>query len=175
MSSYFNQILIAAEGDGTAYASSTTPTSLLPTGAVWTMPANFADIGKTMTLDAYGKISTTGTPTFTFSVYLAGATFAASQAITTGSGISNLTWNLHLEWTFRNIGSGTTANAMFSGYVIGPAGAGLVTMIPATTPAVSSGFNSTSANAVDLYGTWSANSASNTITLNGYKLTGPAS
>lgn len=175
MSSYFNQILISSEADGTAYASSTTPTSIIPTGAVWTMPANYADIGKTITLDAYGKISTTATPTITFSVYLAGATFAASQAITTGSGITNLTWNLHLDITFRAIGSGTSANAMFSGYVIGPSGAGLVTMIPATSPAVSSGFNSTSANAVDLYATWSANSASNTLTCNGYKLTGPAS
>lgn len=164
------EVLSVAETAGAAVANTTTPTSLLPTGAVFTLPANFFDIGKQIEVEAYGKISTTGTPTITFSVYLAGATFCATQAITTGSGITNLTWKMRMLITCRAIGSGTSANAMFTGEVLGVGSATSLVMVPASSPAVSSGFSSTVSNAVDLYATWSAASASNTITLENYTL-----
>jgi hypothetical protein len=161
----WNQMLITAETSGAALANSTSATSLLPTPAVFTLPANFFDIGSSLRIKASGLISTTGTPTIMFSSYLAGATWMASQAITTGSGLASVTWSLELNATIRAIGNGTTANAMFTGVVFGIAGANSITMVPATSPTASSGFNSAQANALDLYGTWSAASASNTITL----------
>lgn len=166
----WTETLVTAEGDGTALANSTAATSILPTGAVFTLPANFFDIGRRIEVEAAGRISTTGTPTILFSVYLAGATFCASQAITTGSGITNLTWRLRMAITCRAIGSGTSANAMFTGELLGVSSATGLTMIPASAPAVSSGFNSTISNAVDFYATWGTASASNTITLHEYQL-----
>ena len=161
----WNQILTVAETSGAAVANTAVATSLLPTPAVFTLPANLFDIGVSIRIKASGLISTTGTPTILFAHYLAGSTWMASQAITTGSGLASATWSYELTATTRAIGSGTTANAMFVGMATGIAGAGLNTMIPATSPTVSSGFNSVQANALDFYATWGTASASNTITL----------
>lgn len=166
----FTQTLITAESDGAALANSTTATSILPTHAIYTLPANDMDIGKQYEVEAWGRISTTGTPTLVLALYLAGASFIASQAITTGSGMTNVTWMLKLLLTCRAIGNGTTANCMFTGMALGIGGAGVMTQIPASAPAVSSGFNSVASNAVDLYATWGTASASNTITLHQYSL-----
>jgi len=161
----WNQVLVVAETSGAAYTNSTAATSILPTPAVFTLPANLFDIGVSLRIKASGQISTTGTPTLTLSHYLAGATWVASQAITTGSGMTSVTWTYENVITVRAIGNGTTANAMFVGQAMGIGGAGLMTAIPATSPTVSSGFNSTQANALDFYATWGTASASNTITL----------
>lgn len=166
----WNQLLATAETSGAALANSTTPTSLLPTAAVYTLPANFVDVGSSFRVKASGVFSTTGTPTLTLSLYLAGSTFCASQAITTASGATTTTWSVEFNLTVRAIGSGTTANAMFSGLAAGVTSATALTMIPATSPAVGSGFNSTQANAWDFYATWGTASASNTIQLVQYSL-----
>lgn len=168
--SSFVRTVVANEADGTALANSSAATSILPTGAIWTMPANTMDLGTVMEVEAFGKISTTGTPTITFSLYLAGSTWCATQAVTTGSGITNVTWRLKLKIIGRTIGTGTAATAMFAGTLEGVNAATTLVMVPATSPAVSSGFNSTSANTLDLYATWGTSSASNTITLNGYEV-----
>ena len=166
----WNQLLATAETSGAALLSSTTPTSILPTAAVFTLPANFVDVGSSFRVKASGQFSTTGTPTLAFAIYLAGASFCATQAVTTSSGASAATWSLELNLTVRAIGNGTNANAMFTGLLAGVTGATAITMIPASTPAVSSGFNSTQANAWDFYATWGTSSASNTITLAQYSL-----
>lgn len=170
----YTQTLVTAQASGAAVGNTTTPTSLLPAPAVYTLPANsMAYIGQKLRLRASGQISTTGTPTITFTIYLSGAAFCASQAITTGSGLSSVTWTLDLELTMRALGSGTSANAMFTGVAYGVAGATAVTQIPASSPAVSSGFSSVQANTLDLFATWGTANASNTLTLVQYELISP--
>lgn len=165
----FAQRLVTAQASGSALANSSTATSLLPTAAVYTLPANFFSyIGQTIHIEAYGVISTTSTPTITFSMYLAGASICASQAITTGSGLASVTWKVEMDATVQAVGSGTTAKLAFSGVAFGIAAATSVTLIPATSPGQGTGFNSTQANALDFFGTWGTSSASNTITLTQY-------
>lgn len=161
--------LITAQASGSALANSTTATSLLPAAAKYTIPANgIAYVGQKLRVRAWGSISTTGTPTILFSVYMGGSSLAASQAITTGSGLSAVTWMVEFDMTCQTIG--TSANFAFSGFALGIGAATTLAMIPANTPTTSSTFNSTTANVLDFYGTWGTSSASNTITLTQFEL-----
>ena len=53
------QALISAQVDGTALANSTTPTSILPPAARFTLPSNFfAYVGQAIWMRAIGRVST---------------------------------------------------------------------------------------------------------------------
>jgi hypothetical protein len=161
--------LITVQASGSAYLNSATATSLLPAAAKYTIPANgIAYIGQKLKIRAWGQISTTGTPTITFSVYLGGSTCMASQAITTSSGLSAVTWMVEFDATCQTIGA--SAAFAFSGVAYGITAATAITMIPASSPTTSSTFNSAAANAIDFYGTWGTSSSSNTITLTQFEV-----
>lgn len=167
------ETLITSEGDGTALTNSTTPTSILPTGAVFTLPANFFDIGKQIEVELWGRLSTVVTTpgNLTLALYLAGASFCASQAMPlNATAQTNDTFYAKILATCRAIGNGTTANAMFTGEMVSAALATSPTLIPATAPAVSSGFNSATSNALDVFATFSIANASNSLTLHQYSL-----
>lgn len=64
--------------------------------------------GAVFGLKAFGKFSTTGTPTIDFQITdtIAGV-LADSGAITTPNGVTNSTWQLECEWVVRTFNSGT--------------------------------------------------------------------
>jgi hypothetical protein len=161
------ETLVTAETSGSAVTNTTTPTSVLPTPAVFTIPANYFDVGRQLEIEAWGQVSTASSSpgTLTMSLYFAGATFCASPAFSLNTSASNDTWSCKWLVTCRAIGNGTNANAMFTGTMSSAALATTPSLIPATGPTVSSGFNSTVSNALDLYATWSTASSSNSIQL----------
>lgn len=168
-------VVATAGAAGAAYASSTTATSLIPSGAIGTIPAGALAIGSVVRITAFGQMSvTTSATTLTFDVRFTGAStvvvgnLGAITMLTTG--FTNVAWWLDVMLTCRSVGSGTTATMMpggrFSSTAAVAGGGGLP--LPSPSPAVGTGFDSTVAQQVNLFGTWSLNNASNSITVMQY-------
>lgn len=181
----YHATLITAQGDGPALTASVTATSILPGQAKYTMPTNFIDtIGKTFRLKASGRITTVVTTpgTLTLAVRMGPTSTivaAASQAFALNVvAKTNTTWWLDLELVVRSVGSGTAATIMANGVweseaVVGSPlqSAGGIGALPWQTsaPVVGTGFDSTVANIVDLFATWSISNA-NSIQVHTYSL-----
>lgn len=173
---YWEEALAWATADGTPVANTTTETIIFPDV---TIPANYMQDGRTLRLHAYGRYSTTGTPTLVFALRwggVAGTVLCQSTTITGGSGITNAIWGVVATLQVRTNGATGTI------FAIGEAvlGSGL------TTPAVGSatagdGFSFmgsaasqitpaavtvdlTTDKLLSLTADWSAASASNTLT-----------
>lgn len=175
--------LITGE-DGPALTNTVTATSLLPTSRKFTLPSYYLDqVGKTLRIRAAGRISTVvttpGTLTLDFRfgsvvVFNGGAMTLNIVAQT------NMNWVLEADITCRAIGASTSANVLGQGTwrshaVIGAvaptAGSAGVHLLPYNAaPAVGTGFDSTAAQTVDMFATWSVASASNSITLHSFSL-----
>ena len=174
MQSGYCAVATAAQVDGTALTNSTTPTSILPTGALWTFPTGwFAQPGNSLLVRASGRISTVVTTpgTLTLDLRLGSVIVATSQAFTLSTTAkTNVSW--YLEWllTLRATGAGTSANFMHQGVMTSEAlgasttaGEAKSMCIPASAPAVGTGFDATAAQKLDMFATWSVASASNSI------------
>lgn len=146
--------------------------ALLPPN-FWT--ANNANaVGRTIRIVARGILSSTGTPTYTFTCRLgtAGSTSAAialgSAALTTGSGVSNQYWEFQGEFTLTTIGAaGANSHGVGVGSIVSP---GLATTINplwggAATPGTITNLDTSITNYINFNVACSASSASNTITL----------
>ena len=167
----WSETLVSAQIDGTALTASVTATSILPAAAKFTLPANFFQIGKVLRVVAAGRVSNIITTPGTLTLDLRlGAVIAANGGAMALNVVAktNVPWWLEWVLTCRAIGASTTANLMHQGLwcsesVIGSAlptvgGAGQH-MLPNATPAVGTGFDSTAAQVVDLFATWSLNNA----------------
>jgi hypothetical protein len=151
--------LIQAQSDGTA-VTGTSEGSLLPGQAKFTLPANFLTyVGQTLRIRASGRISNIATTpgTLTLRVKFGSIVVAASSANQLNTTArTNETWVLEWSLTTRSVGQTTTATFMHTGQMTtGSAAVGAsplvgTWMIPATAPAVGTGFDSTIANVVDL-------------------------
>ncbi len=177
----FQECLITSQIDGTALTNTITATSLIPPAARFTLPSNFFWVpGKSIRVSARGRISTlTAAPgTLTLDVR-----FGATTVVFNGGAMSlnttaqtNDTWEFEAILTCRAIGSGTSANILGIGSWTSAAALGAAAgiaeslMLPATAPAVGTGFDSTATNVVDFFGTWSTASASNSILVHQYSL-----
>lgn len=164
----WRETLINAQVDGPALNTSTTATSILAPAARLTLPSNyFSVIGKALKVRAQGRLSTFTSGTLTLAINL--GTIASpiivftSQAITMAASQTNLSWDLEVELVARAIGNATNANLMGIGRLLSAAAAATVTMVPASAPAVGTGFDSTITNVVDLFATWSVSNAANSI------------
>ena len=169
----WRETLINSQVDGAALNTFTTAVTILPPAARLTLPSNFfSQIGKSIKVGAQGRISTFTSGTLTLAVNL--GTIAVpiivftSQAITTVVSQTNATFDLEVTLTARAIGSGTTANLMG----VGRLSSAIVTsnnlLLPATAPAVGTGFDSTITNVVDLFAGWSVSNAANAIQVHQY-------
>lgn len=172
--------------NGTQLATFTTEDNLQKTLPNIAVPAFFFNkVGQCLKVRAWGRLGTTGTPTFTFSARLrTNATWAAdgvvvsSAAITCGSGVTLAPWELELDITCRAIGGNpaTTATTLgMTGFVRGgtsfAAGGGLYSI-----PAANTAFTVTIDNTVTQYFYLSAacgtSSGSNLIQLEMMKVYG---
>ena len=177
----WNESLIAAIGDSVALTASVTPTSIIPSAAIYTLPANFFYVGRKIRIVAQGRVSNIVTTpgTLTLDVRFGAVVVANGGAMALNIvAKTNLPWWLCMDLTCRTVGSGTAATLMPQGFwksesVIGsplPAVGGVgELLIPSTAPAVGTGFDSTAAQAVNLFGTWSLSNA-NSIQTHQYKL-----
>lgn len=171
--------------DGTALASSTTPTSLLPAGSKFTLPSTYFDAvnGKTLRIRASGRISTVVTTPGTLTLDIR---FGAVVVFNGGAMTLNTTAQTNVGWIFeadlvvRTVGASTSATVLGQGYwkshavIAAPAptaGGAPAHILPYNTaPVAGTGFDSTAAQTVDMYGTWSVSNASNSITLHQFSL-----
>lgn len=181
-STVYVQPLITQQVAGTALTGTTTPTSILAPQALFTMPANTIDvIGKMIRIRAHGQVSNIVTTpgTLTLDVRFGSVVVANGGAMALNIvAKTNVPWDLEWILTARSVGGTTTANLMhqgkwFSESVIG-AGIPTVTgagfhMLPNAAPAVGNGFDSTAAQQVNLFATWSLANA-NSIQVLGYTL-----
>ena len=169
--------LLNSIGDGSALTNTVTATSILPVIAKPTLPANYLFAGKMLRITASGRISTVVTTPGTLNLAIR---FGSVAVFDSGAMTLNTTAQTNVNWlytailTVRAVGSGTSANVLGQGTfashaVIGsPAptagGAGTHMLPYNAAPAVGTGFDSTAAVTVDMFGTWSVASASNSIT-----------
>jgi hypothetical protein len=181
----WQETLINTNVDGAAVTNTTTPTSIIGgtgTGASQakiTLPANFFYVGRMIRLFAAGRMSTVVTTpgTLTLDIRL-GAVIAANGGamVLSTTAKTNVAWWLDWILTCRAIGSGTTSNLMHQGMFSSEA-AGATTvageaksiMMPQSAPAVGTGFDSTAAQTIDLFATWSVANAANSIQMHQYK------
>jgi len=185
MSAYsWGEALTVAKVAGPALSNSSSATSILPTANVYTLPANFFTIGKVLVLKGSGQLSNIVTTpgTLTLDVYLGGSVVAftsgAMQLSTTAH--TTLPFEFEIMLTTRAEGSGTSANLMGQGRIASQcmsltAVADSTTtiaslMMPNTTPAVGTGFDSTAAQSVNLRATFSIANSGNALTLQQYAL-----
>lgn len=162
----WQETIATATQDGTAIANTTTETVVFPNV---TIPANFLQDGRTMRIRAFGKLSTTGTPTIQFAIRLggvAGILLAQTEAITNGSGVTTVNWSINAILQVRSNGATGTVLA-FGDCIVHTSATAVVT----NTFGVS-GFDAPATATVDLTADqafsltakWSAASASNTLT-----------
>jgi len=158
--------IATATADGTAVANTTTESIAFPN---LTIPANFLQDGRTLRLTAFGKLSTTGTPTIIFAIRFGGVTgtlLATTEAITTASGAANTAWSLDVLIQVRANGAtgsllvmgNTRVNLTASTVTAGVFGvSGFDAPAPVTV-------DLTADTALSITAKWSAASSSNTLT-----------
>ena len=162
----WTEALAWAVADGTAVADTTTETIIFPN---ITIPANYMQDGRVLRLRAFGKLSTTGTPTMTWAIRwggVSGTVLATTEAITMGSGVANVNWSIDAMLQTRSNGATGTLLVMGNVHVHTAAGTVLSNVFGV------SGYDAPAAVAVDLTADtamsltadWSAASASNTLT-----------
>lgn len=169
-------------GDGTALTASTTPTSILSASSKFTLPANFFNfIGKKLRVRAAGRISTVVTTpgTLTLDFRLGSVVVFTSGAMALNVvAKTNVTWIYEAELECRAVGASTSAALLGIGKwqseaVIGSplpsAGGSGMLLLPASAPANGTGFDSTAAQQVDMFGTWSISNA-NSIQVHQFSL-----
>ncbi len=180
----YNEAFYTNTADHSAVASTASEASLLAgTNSQPFIPSGYLAsknaFGAGIRIRARGVLSTTGTPTIIFTVrlgetsgssYLSGTAVGVNAAITTQSGVTNKQWELCLELicTVPAIGSGNTTLSG-AGWVMSPGGfaAPYTYALQPTTPDTATWTSVLNANAtqyINLSATWSASSASNTIT-----------
>jgi len=181
------QVLIAdSTADGAALVNTTTGASIIEPQARQLVPGGFLGrIGQKLILDAYGRISTVvttpGTLTFEFRLGPTANIIAATSPAFALNTVAktNVSWHLHWEMEVRAIGISTSANMIHQGYwaseavvgapVPGTGGSGIL-LIPASAPAVGTGFDMSVNNVADLQADWSVANAANSIQCHMYRL-----
>lgn len=171
---YWEEALAWATADGTAVANSTTETIVFPNV---TVPANYLQDGRILRVTAYGRHSTTATPTLTFRLRwggVAGTVIAASGAMVTGTTVTNAMWKVEAIIQVRSNGSTGTV------FTVGEAmcGEDATSTVGSATNARASDFmgsagvsvpaavtvDLTADTALSLTAQWGTASASNTLT-----------
>lgn len=184
MSQYGWRQVVSYEGAaGPNLTASNTATSILPTSAIWMMPANTLQVGTKLKFTAVGQLGNIVTTpgTLTLDVFLGGSVVAFNGGAMQLSSTAHTTLPFWLEiiLTCRAVGNSTSANFMGQGRMTAQslsltAVADSTTtpatlLLPNTTPAVGTGFDSTVAQSVNLRGTFSLNNA-NAIQVQQYAL-----
>lgn len=173
----WQETLISAQVDGTALNTSTTATSIIPAAAKLVLPANFFAIGKVLRVSSRGRISNIVTSPGTLTLDIR---FGSTVVFNGGAVSLNTTAKTNVSFEFEAIltcrAIGTSANligvgSLISESVVGSgSGTALSALLPASAPAVGSSFDSTAAQTVDHFATFSVSNASNSIQVHEYLL-----
>lgn len=176
------ETLIVAPAAGTQLSNSTTATSLLPSTAKFTFPANFFEPGRQLAIDASGNLSCVVTTpgTLTMDMRLGAVIAFTSSAMNLNVvAKTSVPWQMSLLLTCLTAGSSTTATLIgvgtftsegLVGAPLSTAGGSATLLMPTTTPAAGTGFDSTSAQVLDVFGKFSVATSPTNITLQQYTL-----
>lgn len=149
-------------------ANTTTETTL----ATYTIPAADAVAGATYRIEMWGQASCTGTPTVTFRGRIGGSagTSLSPNTFTFASGVAAKRWRSSLLVTCTTTGaSGTWASSITSQSSIPSAGSNTTTDSTVLTDGTNGAVRDTTISSdLVITGAWSAASASNTLTMDGY-------
>ncbi|SRR6266566_6647202 len=157
-------------GAGAALLSSVTLTDVSPAPQL-IIPAGFFYAGQALRLTACGVFSTTGAPTLLTGFYtgpstgagVAGVALAASGAVATGSGVTNVPWRMEATCTVRTIGTAGTVITQGVQYIGTSVSAWGNTPLPIIALATVS-FDMTVSRVITVGAQWGTSSASNTLT-----------
>ena len=168
-------VLASASADGAALTNSVAAASILHGSGIGALPANALQVGSQIQILLRGRISTVVTTpgTLTFDLRMGGVIISAFGAIALNTVAQvNATFECTFIAVVRSLGSGAGATALCTGRFVSramvgspAAGAGGIgeTLLPDTAPAVGTGFDSSAAQALNIFATWSVASASNSI------------
>lgn len=171
---FWSETMSWATADGAAIANTSTETIIFPN---ITIPANYLQDGRVLRLTAYGRYSSTGTPTLTFRNRwggVAGSQLAASGAMVVGSTVTNGMWKLEVLIQVRTNGATGSLFAMGEaeitddaaqtvGSATNASALGIMGSAGASAPAAVT-VDLTADTALSLTAQWSVASASNTLT-----------
>lgn len=184
----YQSVLAAARGSGTNRVSFTTAITALPNQARCVMSGADWYEGRALLLRAAGEVSNvvTAQPTFTFEFRLGPTSgivaWSSGAILTSTTAHTTVPWWLEVLLTCQNLGAATAANLMGQGrvdsraFIDAGATADITTLghpsllVPETTPAVGTGFDSTIDNVADLFVACSVSNAANAIRLHQYTL-----
>jgi|SRR6266850_4713429 len=181
----YNETLITQPDAGTLLTTFTTAATAINPDALWTMPPNWARIGRKLRVKVQGAISNIVTTPglMNFQVKIGSvAAYDSGNIQLNATAHTTLPFWADIDLTMRAIGNGTAANAMGLGIFTGrmfTLTAGntdanndhMPTIIaPATAPAVGTGFNSTQANIVDFFVGFTISNIGNGIRIDQYEL-----
>lgn len=176
----FRERILEVYVDGTALASSTTETSLLPnSGYEATLGAGRLKIGAIIAFAFSGRISTVVTTPGNLTLALR---FNSIDVFSSGAmplnivAQTNIPWTLTGELVVRAVGTGTAANlmpknciftsrALVGASAAGTAAAGSEVLPYNTAPVVGSGFDFSLSQLIDFMGQFSVSNAANSIQL----------
>lgn len=163
---FWQEAIWWATADGTAVANTVTETIIFPNV---TIPANYMQDGRVIRGTAYGKLSTTATPTLIFRLRwggVSGTVLMLSETLTMGSGVASVNWALDFTIQSRSNGSSGSLLAMGKLEVHSAAGTVLENVwgvsgydLPAAVTC-----DLTADTALSLTAQWGTASASNTLT-----------
>lgn len=178
----WTQSLVSSYASGTLFNTYTTAKTVLPAGSIYTLPQNFLQLGSIIDITVAGAISNIVTTPGTLTLQVM---FGAVIAFTTGAIQLNATahttlpfW-LDIKLTCRSVGNGTAATMMGQGMITSKTITATAAqtdsaqdmptlLVPATAPAVGTGFDSTSAIAIDFFAGFSINAGGNGIQIHQY-------
>lgn len=176
------ELIYASVAAGAAKATFTTEVQINDTATMGVqahLPPDFflpnsANIGKSVRIVARGILSSTATPTYTFTVRggaagaVTGAILLGSAALTTGSGVTNQVFEFQGEFTLKTIGAaGANSTIVGTGLLLSPGTANKIDPIygGGATPGTVATFDTSITNYINFNVACSASSASNSITL----------
>lgn len=178
---FFTQVLTSQKAAGTLFNTYTTAKTVINAADLVTLPANYLTVGSAFRVRAMGGLSnivtTPGTVTFQIMMgTIVAWTSGAIQMTTTAHTL--IPFNLEVMLRTNAVGSGTSANFLGMGTLNGimftvGAGADSTTVVgsfpvPATAPAVGTGFDSTIANILDFWVGFSISNAGNGVQVYNY-------
>jgi hypothetical protein len=164
-------VLASAYADGAALTASITATSILHASGKAVVPASSLQLGSFIKAYIRGRISTVVTTpgTLTLDMRFGNVVVSALGAIPLNIvAQANASFEAEITARITALGTGTAATALVMGRFTSRAlvGSALVAaggngtiILPDTTPAVGTGFDSTAALLVDVFATWSLNNA----------------
>jgi hypothetical protein len=178
----WQETLVTATAAGTLFNTYTTAKTVLPTGCLVTLPANWWYVGRAIRVTVQGGISNIVTTPGTITMQV---NMGAIAAYSTGAVQLNATAHTTLPFelvatlTCRAVGASTSANLMGIGHLRGvmftktaaqvdQVNIGDSIMVPATAPAVGAGFDSTAAQTLDFFAGFSISNAGNGIQVHNY-------